>query len=312
MPHHPCEYCETVLSSSQNLTLHQSSAQYCIEIQRSKGIITEFICYVCECGSSHSQKSNFKRHQKTCKNRNKLSNMDQNISHGQGISQNIGQNIGQTINQTINQTNIDQSSNIYTVNNTIKAFTIQDLTNEYIIAKLTPVITKEICKSGIGAITEIIVQTLLQRDGKYCYYCTNSSKKKFAMLIDHEGRVIENNDPNALYLRSILSIPLMEIVGIVVEKNTTEKTVQTHEDIENLDIDGKTFTCALAATLPNSPEGMHEALKEIFEKSKDPEARMRLHQKRLELKLKYKKDELIYMNPRLAESPKNKLSIKDK
>lgn len=299
-----CTYCNTALSSRRNLELHQSSARYCIEIQKANGVIVDPKCYECECGSNFTQKSNLKEHQKICtyKESNKLT-ISSSSNAGQDISQNIGSNVvAQTINQIANQTN--NHINNYTINNSIKAFTIQDLTNEYIISTLTPVITKEICRSGIEAITEVVVQALLQKDGKYCYYCTDKSRKKFKMLVDHEGKVIEDNDPNARYLRSILSIPLMKIVGVVAETHPGPKSLASGKAVSRLNLDGKGFISTLSATLPSTHEGIPEVLRELYEKSQDSVEWNRLEKKRLKLNLKYEKDQLIYMNPHLAEPPK--------
>lgn len=190
---HICQFCKSSLSSKQKLKIHQETAQYCLNIQGKFGEVEKIqeANKCANCKQSYSDKYNLKRHMKTC------------IINNLVVNNTINNISCCTINQTVN--------NNITIN-TSKPFTMTDLTREYILERLTPVITKEIVKAGISAITELVVEVLLQKDGKYCYYCTDKSRKKFVMLIDHEGQLIEQKDPNAQCLRSVLIIPLQTII----------------------------------------------------------------------------------------------------
>ncbi len=186
------------------------------------------------------------RHEKTCG----------------AVVQSVGINNGTIINQTVN-INVTPA----------RPFTMADLTKEYILTRLAPVLTKEIVKAGMGAITELIVDVLLQKDGKYCYYCTNKRDKKFTMLIDHEGQVIHEKDPNAQCLRSILCIPLQRLVGELAVKHEEERVSSAFNEIVELKRDGGTFSCALASILPADEDGIPESMKKRIEEAEnDPEA----------------------------------------
>ncbi len=198
---------------------------------------------------------------------------------------NIGTN---TVNNTINMNvNITPS----------RPFTMKDLTKDYIIATLAPVLTKEIIRSGMGAITELIVDVLLQKDGKYCYYCTNKRDKKFTMLIDHEGQVIHEKDPNAQCLRSILCIPLQKLVGEIASRNEEKKVISAVGEISELKRDGAAFSVALASILPADPDGIPESMKKMIEDAEnDPEAEA-LEEQRRKLFQRMKKKEILAANP---------------
>ena len=179
------------------------------------------------------------------------------------------------------------TTNNITINQTItpaKRFTMSDLTPSYITERLTPVITKEICKSGIGAITELMVEVLLQKDGKYCYYCSDKSRKKFMMLIDHEGKVIEEKDPNAQCLRSIISIPLEEIVSEIAKKHSIKSIQKTYKEVSELKRDGQEFSTALASVLPCDADGIPESMKAQIEAANDVAKIRMLEDRRRDIK----------------------------
>ncbi len=184
--------------------------------------------------------------------------------------------------------NIDASTN-NTININVtpaRPFAMADLTKDYILTTLAPVLTKEIVKAGMGAITELIVDVLLQKDGKYCYYCTNKRDKKFTMLIDHDGQVIPEKDPNAQCLRSILCIPLQRLVGELAVRNEEKKVSSIFNEMIELKRDGGTFNCALASILPADAEGIPDSMKKRIEEAEnDPEA---LEMERLNIEIQRK------------------------
>ena len=163
-----CEYCNQCFYSQANLRRHKTTAIYCLDIQNKTCAIAKVVDFKCKCGSHFTRKDNLDRHEKIC------------------IT--ITQNNPIINNAPIAVQNITNITNNITINNA-QSFTMATLTKDYIIETLTPLITKEIAKQGIGAITEIIVDMLMQKDGKYCYYCTDKSRKQFRMLIDHEGQI---------------------------------------------------------------------------------------------------------------------------
>lgn len=254
MPH-TCEFCHASFSRKNSLIRHQKTTRFCIELQAKKGIVIEpekFDC--CDCGASFTHNSSLKRHQNnSCTKINvQTSNIFQDKS---------------TMNVTNNNTTITNNNTINI--NISKPLTMGDLTKDYIIARLTPVLTKEIIKAGISAITELVVDVLLQKDGKYCYYCSDKSRKKFIMLIDHEGNTIEQRDANAQCLRNILTVPLSTIVGSVAAKDFNKKIAETYESVKDLSKDGADLINTLASTLPNDSDGIPECMRSRIEEAKN-------------------------------------------
>jgi hypothetical protein len=179
-----CEYCNQEFTKKRALDLHQKTAKYCIELQRTKGLsVIDVDIFKCECGEEYTRKSSLKRHQKSCSLAKEgtivkmVNNIDKSIVNHCDI------NIVGDHNSFIN------SNNTFNINNNItmpSTFTIHDLTDDWIVSKLTSVISQEIIKKGIEAITELIVQVVLNRNGQYCYWCTDKSRQKFRMMINHE------------------------------------------------------------------------------------------------------------------------------
>ncbi len=273
-----CEFCHTSISSTRHLKAHQTSAQYCLAIQgKDKEIKTIEQKNTCvQCNSSYSTKSSLNRHMTKCT----VTQTAQNINNGIIIN-----NIG-TQNNTVN---INMAPS--------KPFTMADLTKEYIIATLAPVLTKEIVRSGMGAITELIVDVLLQKDGKYCYYCTNKRDKKFTMLIDHEGQIIHEKDSNAQCLRSIICIPLQRLVGELISKHDERKMQNTFEEVKEIKRDGSCFSVALASTLPADADGIPASMKRIIENvENDPEA-LELEKKAKDMEMRWRRKRIEQENP---------------
>jgi hypothetical protein len=266
MPH-KCEHCGEYFSAACSLKLHQKSARYCLDIQRSNGIDVSVEEYTCDCGEVFTLKGSFTRHKTRCRF---VPSEDAKEPNHSSISINNG-NIN---NGTNNGTIINNSI----VNNTIivsdvSPFTIHQLTDDYVASKLTPVITKEVMKLGMTAVTELIIELLLMNDGRYCYWCTDKSRKKFKMLINSDGEINVKNDPNALSLRTVMSVPLKRIAVklAAADKNATKSIMQTYEEIKNLKLEGSSFVTALASALPPSPDGVDPKIKEMSELSEsDP------------------------------------------
>jgi hypothetical protein len=169
-----CEHCGEMLATRSGLTVHQNSALYCVQIQTRKGLKVNIEQYECTCGEVFTRKSNLTRHRGRC-SRNKhppeskhdAATVDRNVMDSK-VDNNGIININ---NGTVNN---------ITVN--IQPFTINHLTTDRIISTLTPVITKEVMKAGIGPIVEAVIEVLLKNDGRYCYWCTDKSRKQFKML----------------------------------------------------------------------------------------------------------------------------------
>ncbi len=278
MPYRECKFCHETFSVQKSLDRHQSTAAYCLSLQGK----TQETHECKKCSAMFTRKDSMVRHERTCGVLIQTTNF-----HG-----------------PVNQVHIGDVNNInMTVNVTpARPFTMKDLTKDYILNRLAPVLTKEIIKSGMGAITELIVDVLLQKDGKYCYYCTNKRDKKFTMLIDHEGQVIHEKDPNAQCLRSILCIPLQKLVGEIASKNAEKKVIAAVGDISELRRDGGAFSVALASILPADSDGIPESMKQMIEDAEnDPEAEV-LEEQRKNLVKRMKQKELLAANPWLENS----------
>jgi hypothetical protein len=260
---HKCEHCGEYFSAARSLRSHQKSARYCLEIQKSKGLEVEYEEYKCDCGEVFTFKSSFTRHRTRCRNDSDRDEKQLPTANQKNIN-----------NGTINNGTINHINN--TVNNTIiladsGPFTIHKLTEDYIISKLTPVITKEVMKSGINSITELIIELLLINDGKYCYWCTDKSRKQFKMLINSDGEVSVKDDPNAVSLRTIMSIPLRLItLPLVSNKNTLKAVMATYDEIKKIGKEGSEFVNALASALPRTPEGLDPQTKAIADANRSP------------------------------------------
>jgi hypothetical protein len=280
-----CQHCGEHLSAARSLKSHQKSARYCLEIQQSNGLKVEIEEYKCDCGEVFTFKSSFTRHRARCKrfdrDEKQLPTTNQkNINNG-------------TINNTINHINNN------TVNNTIiladtGPFTIHKLTEDYIISKLTPVITREVLKSGINSITELIIELLLINDGKYCYWCTDKSRKQFKMLINSDGEVSVKDDPNAVSLRTIMSIPLRLItLPLVSNKNTPKTMMATYDEIKKLESEGGGFMNALASALPRTPDGLDPQTRAIAEANKSPSNMKKIEELEAKLEMNRRRKMLI-------------------
>jgi hypothetical protein len=217
-----CEYCNENFSTNRSLKLHQKTARYCLQIQQNRGLKTECEEYKCNCGHVFTVKGSFVRHKKKC-----------NFTEDEDSKQTIIINNG-TVNNIVNNT----------INNNIRIdvhpFTVDQLTSKYIISKLTPVITKEVMKAGISPITELIIELLLKNDGKYCYWCTDKSRKQFKMLINSDGEMSIKDDPNAFNLRTIISFPLKLItLPFAADKKASQSTIDTYNELQNIRLQGQ-------------------------------------------------------------------------
>jgi len=240
-----CEYCEENFSTNRSLKVHQKSAQYCLQIQIDRGLKPEKEEYKCDCGHVFALKWNFTRHKAKCNFDSKNEEPNQTI----------------IINETVNITNNINNGTINNIHVDIHPFTIDRLTSEYIIAKLTPVITKEAMKAGVGHITELIIELLLKNDGKYCYWCTDKSRKQFKMLINSDGEVSVKDDPNAFNLRSIMSFPLKFItLPFAADKKAGKSTINTYNELQNIKLSGDSFVSSLISGLPKIPDGINSQL----------------------------------------------------
>jgi hypothetical protein len=282
-PHHmpyKCSHCGEFFSATCSLKSHQKSARYCLDIQKRNGLDPKYEEYRCECGNTFTLKGNFTKHKVRCNFIRSSENTDEKTPTQIAVNQG-------TINNTINHINNN------TVNNTIiladsGPFTIHKLTEDYIISKLTPVITKEVMKSGINSITELIIELLLINDGKYCYWCTDKSRKQFKMLISSDGEVSVKDDPNAVSLRTIMSIPLRLItLPLVSNKNTPKAMIATYDEIKKIDKEGSEFMTALASALPRTPDGLDPQTKAIADANRSPANLKKIEE--LEAKLEFNK-----------------------
>jgi len=273
-----CEHCGESFSTNRSLKLHQKSAQYCLQIQRRRGLEPESENYECTCGQKFTLKGNLTRHQTRC-----------TISENE-TKQTIIINNNGTINVTNNTTN--------NIRVDIHPFTVDRLTKEYIVSKLTPVITKEVMKAGITSITELIIELLLKNDGKYCYWCTDKSRKQFKMLINSDGEVSVKDDPNAFNLRTIISFPLSLItLPFAADKQASKSVIETYEEIQNVKLDGSSLAMALASGLPKTPEGgvdpQLQARAEL--EASDPEELERMAKLKKQVKANKRRQEMVKM-----------------
>lgn len=235
-----CKYCGTSLSSKRCLNLHENTASYCLEIQRKKGLEVAVSEFKCKCGSKFTQKSSLKRHQEKCEN---------NVSQVNNECQvyNAGRDV-----------NIQQNYNINVT------YTMGNLTPEFIMKTLKPVLTLKVLQGGMSALTDIIIDVLLQRDGKYIYYCTDRSRKEFKMLINHMGEVVEKADPEAFAMRRVLHAPLCNLVSDMKLDDSDKLIKTTFEEVKNLQTDGKKFTSDISVKLPKEPDAVPDELAELF------------------------------------------------
>ena len=271
-----CEHCGESFSTNRSLKSHQKSARYCLQIQNRKGLNPECEEYTCNCGRSFTSKRNLSKHKTKCEFDND-EKLQQTVVNNGGIVNNIINNNG-----TINNILVD-----------VHPFTIDHLTSEYIVSKLTPVITKEVMKAGINPLTELIIELLLKNDGKYCYWCTDKSRKQFKMLINSDGEVSVKDDPNALNLRTIISFPLKLItLPFASDTKAGKSTLETYDEIQNIRLQGSSFMTALASALPKSPDGIDPHIKARAElEASDPEklAQIAKMEKQLEINKRRKR-----------------------
>lgn len=240
-----CEYCGKSFSAKRSLNHHQATASYCLELQQGKGLKVSKPEHKCSCGSIFTQKSNLKRHEAKC-------------------SVNIRD---QTAHSIVNYNGPVTNNNIQNNINVNVTYTMGSLTPEHIIATLKPLITMQTLKDGMSALTDIIIDVLLQKDGKYMYCCTDRSRKQFKMLLNHKGEVVEKPDSDAFAIRRVLHAPLCDLVNCLTEGVKDKAVVGTAGLVQTLKSDGKKFTDELAIKLPNNCDGVPDELIELFENS---------------------------------------------
>lgn len=249
-----CKFCNTKLSHKRHLKHHQETVKYCLEIQGKKDSQEEVLkSNTCSgCKKTYSTKSSLNRHQKICAMFNVVSSsVNTNTISNQTAS---------TINNQIVNSNVQ--------NNYINVtYTMGNLTTEHIMATLQPILTTQILKDGISALTDVIIDVLLQKDGKYLYYCTDRSRNQFKMLINHKGEIIEKADPEAFIMRRVLHAPLCNLVSKLTEGNKDKAILGTVDLVKNLRSDGKKFTSEMAVKLPSNPEGIPDELADLLEDS---------------------------------------------
>lgn len=242
-----CEHCHKSFSAKCSLNRHQTTALFCLDIQRTNGLQVVASEYKCNCGSIFTQKAHLKRHEEKCSS---------SIQNNQIINAPVNGNVTQNITQNI--------QNNFNINVT---YSMGNLTTEHIISTLKPILTTQVLKSGMSAVTDIIIDVLLQQDGKYIYYCSDRSRKEFKMLLDHKGEIIEKADPDAIAMRRVLHAPLCELISKLMDGNKDKSIESTVDQLKNLKVDGKKFTNEMACKLPRSPDGIPDELAELFEDS---------------------------------------------
>lgn len=291
---HQCEHCNEWFSAPRSLKLHQKTARYCLDIQKSNGMDVLHDEYKCDCGETFTLKGGFTRHKTRCrfvpseaKDVNERSINNRNINNGTNNGTIINNNTTNVVNNTI-------------IVSDINPFTIHQLTDDYVVSTLTPVITKEVMKLGMTAVTELIIELLLMNDGRYCYWCTDKSRKKFKMLINSDGEINVKNDPNALSLRTVMSVPLKRIAVklAAADKNATKSIMQTYEEIKNLKLEGSSFVTALASALPPAPDGIDPKIKEMSELSEsDPKIMKEIEDMEKQIELNQRRKLLRKIDP---------------
>lgn len=241
---HICSHCNYQFSTKRSLNRHKKTAIYCLKIQKSLGIEAEEMAHKCNCGYKCYRKHQLTQHQVNCKT----------------ITNNTVNNISGN-NNTVNNNNINITVNIDKI-------TLSDFTNEKIISLLKPILNLEIIKSGMSAITEIIV-TILFQDGRYIYYCTDKTRKVFRMLVNDKGEEITKIDSDAIFLRKLLVIPLRSLVKEIIGNDESEELQKTYNEVKSLCTEGKNFTNDLANFLPSSSESMPDSLLKILEENEN-------------------------------------------
>lgn len=71
-----CKFCHSTFSNKQNLNAHQTGAKYCLKIQGIH-IPKKYKCI--GCNKSFEIASNFRRHEKTCKNPNQINKIKEEL-----------------------------------------------------------------------------------------------------------------------------------------------------------------------------------------------------------------------------------------
>lgn len=240
-----CDFCGTEFNKKNNLIGHLKTALYCLDIQKKKGLNIDIISHKCKCEKIFSTKTNLNKHMKICK-----------------ISQSANIN-SDTTNTKINNDLPDTMKNdIDTV------FTISDINPESIGSVLKPVITKKSLSEGITVVINIIINVLLQRNNKYCYYCTDRSRKIFKMLVRQGEKIVEQVDANVIYVRALIIQPLFEILHDIEKTQNKNEDIYNEEiykitcqEIINLKNDAKLFKNILSNILPASYEGIYQGIK---------------------------------------------------
>lgn len=231
-----CNYCKTEFTAKRSLSRHINTAKFCLDIQKSQGIDINIETYKCNCGYECTVKDNFNRHQKKC---NHI--LNQVLGNNNNITNN-------TINNTIN------SNNTYNVTQNITFnYSLSNLTTKSITAILKPLLTRDIIELGMPAITDIVIDEILQKDGQLCYRCTDRSRKKFMMLVDDKGTIIEKIDSQANTLRNIIHLPLIVLTDKYINDDNHD-VKNTAKQILELNRDGKEFINELSYKLPSEYE----------------------------------------------------------
>jgi hypothetical protein len=205
-----CEFCKQVFSCKNNLSKHQITAKYCLELQGKHDEIKRRLkINSCSyCNESFSTKGNLKRHKTRCFKKENPT-VYNNINNG-----------------TVNNTNMLNQVNIFLP----QSFTINELTSEYCEKVLKPLIDAASVKS-MGALMDKAVPGLLQKDGKWIAYCSDRSRNSFQLLeMNENGQAIVKKDPNGLKLTRIIQDPLARSVAANM-KHASEDVIKEIRDL---------------------------------------------------------------------------------
>ena len=230
-----CDFCEKTFANKSSLTVHQTSAKYCLKIQgkikedQKKKEIKEFNCSFCD--KIFKLKHHLAKHLITCKNKNimlkkneeeelkllkeelikkeiLLSSYKEQIQKQENQIKDLQKTIERMGTKAIEKPTYNTTNNNTTNNNTKITLVPFELNQQYVSNIITSKFNDEHILEGMHGLAKFVKDKIITlEDGTLVYKCFDTARQIFKYK-DKDGNVIK--DPKALKLIEMIQPVLKE------------------------------------------------------------------------------------------------------